>query len=108
MGSDIKKAFGSRGRLSPHAAFTGGLTEDEHKGHIKKSLKKSEEPFRRGTSSKLRDAKKQGLLQLQRERGRVAEAEDEIAQRRGLASSKRVVRQSLIRSGGRSQTLGGT
>lgn len=72
-----------------------------------------EKPFRTGRTGAERKAskrvKQQTLLQQQRESIRLAEAEDEVAQRRGLASSKRGGRQSLIRSsgGGIVNTLGG-
>lgn len=68
-----------------------------------------EKPLRTGATGKGREVKKLSLLQRQREKGRVAEAEDEIALRRGLATSKSAGRQSLIRStgGGLTKTLGG-
>ena len=68
-----------------------------------------EKPFRTGKSKKAREAKRLTLLQTQREKARSLEAEDEIARRRGLASSKGAGRQSLIRStgGNLAQSLGG-
>ena len=75
----------------------------------KKTGQALEKPFRTGASSTQRKLTKQSLLQRQKEKIRAAEAEDEIARRRGLASSGKGGRQSLIRSSstGLSKTLGG-
>lgn len=75
----------------------------------KKVRQAVEAPFRTGASGQQRQATKLSLLQSQREKARLAEAEDEVSRRRGLASSKTAGRQSLIRStgGGLTKTLGG-
>lgn len=68
-----------------------------------------EKPFRTGATGKQREIKKASLFQQQRENVRLAEAEDEVARRRGQATSGKGGRQSLIRSsgGGLAKTLGG-
>lgn len=63
-----------------------------------------EKPFRTGETGKGREGKRLSLLQQQREKARAVDAEGEVAQRRGLASSGRGGRQSLIRS----SNLGGS
>jgi hypothetical protein len=63
-----------------------------------------EKPFRTGETGAGREGKRLSLLQTQREKARAAEATNEIAQRRGLASSGKGGRQSLIRS----SNLGGS
>ena len=75
----------------------------------KKVRQAAEKPFRTGATKQQRNIKKASLLQKQREGVRLAEAEDEVARRRGLASSGKVGRQSLIRSTGSGlvKTLGG-
>ena len=78
---------------------------------VSEKLRKGvEKPFRSGASRQARETKKLGLLQQQREKVRLAEAEDEVARRRGGASSGKFGRQSLIKSqsaSGLAQTLGG-
>ena len=96
MGSDVKRVTGRA--IRP-------LRDINEKGR-----KQIEKPFRTGASKQQRNIKKASLLQKQREGIRLAEAEDEVARRRGLASSGKAGRQSLIRStgGGLVKTLGGT
>ena len=78
-----------------------------------KSSQTVEKPFRKGTSSKARDATNLAAAQLDKQNKaellRKAESEDEIARRRALASGKGSGRRSLIRSAptGLAQTLGG-
>ena len=95
MGSDVKKVTGRAIRPIKDAR--------------EKGLKKLEQPLKTGASKQQRNIKKASLLQKQREGVRLAEAEDEVARRRGLASSGKVGRQSLIRSTGSGlvKTLGG-
>jgi hypothetical protein len=65
--------------------------------------------FRTGKTGKSREAAAQVAAQQQTELLRKAESEDEIARRKGLASSKKSGRQSLIKSSptGLATTLGG-
>ena len=75
-----------------------------------KATGKVEKKLRTGASRQAREANKASLLQSQRERQRLAEAEDEVARRRGGASSGKSGRQSLIKSksaSGLATTLGG-
>jgi hypothetical protein len=81
---------------------------------ISKPLKQAvEKPFRKGATSEARDAanKQKGLIAKEKQSAllKKAEAEDEIARRRGQGTSKTSGRRSLIRSSGSglSQTLGG-
>ena len=96
MGSSVKKVTGRA--LRP-------LKDANEK--LRKGVEK---PFRTGGSRQARETKKLGLLQQQREAVRLAESEDEIARRRGLASSGKGGRRSLIKSqsaSGLAQSLGG-
>ena len=76
---------------------------------LKAAGKGIEAPVKTGASAATRATAKQTLLQQQKEDARVAESEDEIARRRGLAGSKSG-RQSLIKSSpsALSNNLGGT
>jgi len=104
MADAIKKAgkqglIGATGFVDPNLTF---------KKTLRQKSSQLVEP-RKGTTGRQRQAQQLNLLQLQREKARVEEAESEIASRRGLAGS-RVGRSSLIKSNptGLSQNLGGT
>jgi hypothetical protein len=68
-----------------------------------------EKGVRSGKTAAARDAEAQVKAQQKAELLRKVESEDEIARRKGLASSKKAGRQSLIRSSptGLATTLGG-
>ena len=109
MGDEIKKVSKKIG-----GAPTGlGVSFDQLKKVNKKITQTGEKPFRKGTTSKGRNAanlaKEQLASQQKAELLRKVESEDEIARRRGLASSKGSGRRSLIRTAptGLAKTLGG-
>ena len=103
VGKSIKRSF----RQGPATALQGIGAKVLQSKSVRGKL---EEPFRTGKSRGIREAKQATLLQTQREKARVAEAEDEVARRRGGASSGKSGRQSLIKSrsaSGLATTLGG-
>ena len=110
MGDDVKKvikrgAIAGGGFLDPSLSFKKKLRSQ--------SSQIVEKPFRKGTTSAARNASNLAAAQLDKQQKaellRKAESEDEIARRRGLASSKGAGRRSLIRTAptGLAQTLGG-
>ena len=110
MGDSFKKI-----RSASEDIAKSGLSPDTK---LKRSLRKGssqavEKPFRKGTTSKARDATNLASAQLDKQNKaellRKAESEDEIARRRAQANGKGSGRRSLIRSAptGLAQTLGG-
>ena len=114
MGGSVEKSVK---KITKGSLIGAGGFADPNLGFKKKLRTKSsqivEKPFRKGTTSKSRDASNLAAAQLDKQQKaellRKAESEDEIARRRGLASSKGAGRRSLIRTAptGLAQTLGG-
>ena len=100
MGDGIKKNLKRTGL----AVSTFGASE------AKGGAKKVEQPFRKGATAAKRTAADQIAKQQQMESVRLAEAEGEVAKRKGSAFGKSAGRKSLIKSsaGGLATNLGGT
>ena len=114
MGDGVKKTFKKIRSASEDIAKSGISPDTKMKRSLRgRSSQTVEKPFRKGTTSKARDASNLAADQLDKQNKaellRKAESEDEIARRRALASGKGSGRRSLIRTAptGLAQTLGG-